>query len=137
MDIASAITTATGTLKLVKGLRDLEHELDKSTLKGRMADLYGDLADLKVALSDAQTDLHQRDQKITDLEASLQSRAALKEVGDDTYTVDKTGTPRGLPICIACLATTGKQVRLARFHTNYKTADCPACGATYWDVVKL
>lgn len=129
MDIGAAITVAGETLRIVKGLKDLDHALDKAELKSAMADLYSNLADVRIALSDAQGELHQRNARIAELEAALENKATLKEVDGFMYAVDEQGNPKGLPFCAACLANGGKQVRPAHLHREF--FKCPSCDALY------
>jgi hypothetical protein len=68
MDIVAALTMINQALTVVKAARDLEKGYDAAVLKGQMADLYGTLADVKIALSDARDEIHERDQKVKILE---------------------------------------------------------------------
>ncbi len=119
----------------MKGLKDLDHALDKAELKSAMVDLHSNLADVKIALSDAQSELHQRDERIAELEAALENKATLKEVDGFMYAVDDQGTPKGLPFCPACLANGGKQVHPADIQRG--TFLCPSCKAVYMNLTRL
>lgn len=129
MDISSALTVASKTLELVKGLRTLDHELDKAELKSAMADLYGDLSDIKMALADAQRELAIRDQKIKELEQRFKGSETLVEKNGFHFSTDESGKPRGLPFCPSCLARDGTQIRPADVTGNMFI--CPGCQAVY------
>jgi len=135
MNISAAIAVAGETLKLVKALKDLDHDLDKAELKSAMADLYSNLADVKIALKDAETELHKRNERITELESSLESKAKLKEVDGYMYAVDENGAPKGLPFCPACLANNNKQIRPTFMKRD--TYLCPSCQAPFFNLTKL
>ena len=75
MDIMGALAVAGQTVKLAKDLRDLERDLDSASYKARMAELYGNLADIKMALTDAKEALHEKDGEIKRLKSDI---AALK-----------------------------------------------------------
>jgi hypothetical protein len=53
MDFAVALASAAQALTIVKQLREINKSVSEGELKSAMADLYGKLADLKIALSDA------------------------------------------------------------------------------------
>jgi hypothetical protein len=76
MDIANGLTLIGQAIGIVKDLRELDKGFDVAVLKSQMADLYGTLADVKIALSDAREELHQRDQKIRELEERITSLAS-------------------------------------------------------------
>lgn len=61
MDIAAGLTLLGQATNIVKGLREIDKGFDLAALKARMADLYGTLADVKIALSDARETIHDRD----------------------------------------------------------------------------
>lgn len=74
MDIIGALTVASQSVKLAKDLKDLERELDAATYKAKMAELYSNLADIKMALTDATELLHEKDAEIKRLKAELTAR---------------------------------------------------------------
>ena len=53
MDIASGLAAATAALTTVKHLAELDKALSQAELKLKMATLYSDLADVRMALTDA------------------------------------------------------------------------------------
>ncbi|MCS3740217.1 hypothetical protein [Rhizobium sp. BK661] len=71
MDIMGALAVASQSIKLAKDLRELERELDSAGYKAKMAELYGNLADIKIALSDAKEALHEKDGEIKKLTAEI------------------------------------------------------------------
>lgn len=53
MDIAAGLSAATAALGTVKQLADIDKTFSQAELRAKMASLYSDLADVKIALSDA------------------------------------------------------------------------------------
>jgi len=64
VDIMGALAIASQTIKVAKDLRDIERDVDSASYKAKTAELYTGLADLKIALSDAREELHERDAMI-------------------------------------------------------------------------
>lgn len=127
MDFAAAIQTASATLGLVKSLKDLDHALDKGELKLKMAELYGDLADVKIALVDAHQLSREKDEKICDLQKALEFKSNLIELQGFKYD-SLDGKPDGLPYCPTCEVREGKLYRLAKISSYY--SECHNCGKT-------
>ena len=71
LDIMGALAVASQSIKLAKDLRDLERDLDSASYKTKMAELYGNLADIKIALSDAKEALHEKDVQLKNLMAEM------------------------------------------------------------------
>lgn len=85
MDIATGLALLGQATGIVKDLREIDKGFDGAALKAQMADLYGTLADVKIALSDARETIHTKDQKIRELEertATLTSGEACPLCGD-------------------------------------------------------
>lgn len=72
MEISSAVTLLTQSIGIVKQLRDIDKSYDASLYKSQVAELYTNLADLKMALSDAREDLHEKDQEIVSLNKRIE-----------------------------------------------------------------
>lgn len=71
MDIATGLTLLAQATGIVKDLREVDKGFDAAALKSQMADLYGTLADVKIAPSDARETIHDRDRKIKELEVKI------------------------------------------------------------------
>ncbi|NOD78911.1 hypothetical protein [Ruegeria sp. HKCCD4332] len=129
VDIAATISALTGSLEIIKAIRDTNHAYDKNELKAQMADLYGNLADVKMALSDAYMELKERDQKIKELTEQAKFKGSLITIEGFKY--DKVeGKPSGLPYCPACEVDLGKFFRLI-LRNRGSQPRCPKCGNYY------
>lgn len=73
MDIMTGLAAAAQAVDITKKLRDLSAELDTATYRAQIAELYSNLADVKIALSDAKEALHERDQEIRRLKGDLEA----------------------------------------------------------------
>ena len=71
MDLGAGLTLLSQATVIVKDLRDIDKGFDVAALKAKMADLYSTLADVKIALSNAQIEIHERDKQIRQLEAKV------------------------------------------------------------------
>jgi phosphomevalonate kinase len=71
MDIMGALAVASHTIKLAKEVKDLERDLDTASFKAKMADLYDNLAEIKMALTDAKEELHQKEAEIKKLHSEI------------------------------------------------------------------
>ena len=54
MDFGAALASAAQALKTAKQLREIDGEMDVAELKAKMADLYINVAEVRMALADAQ-----------------------------------------------------------------------------------
>lgn len=71
MDIMLALTAATQAMGLVKGLQEIDRGYSQGEIKATMAELYGKLADVKIALADARELMREKDDEIRQLEARI------------------------------------------------------------------
>jgi hypothetical protein len=71
MDIVTAVSTLGQAINIIKSLRDIDKGMDSAAYKAQMAELYNDLSDIKMALTDARETIHTKDQKIKELEAKI------------------------------------------------------------------
>lgn len=134
MDISGAIALAGETIKLVKGLKDIDHALDKSELKGNMAQLYSDLADVKMALVDAQTELRQKDEEIAQLRSAQDFSDDLVTVKGYKFQTNAAGEPIGGAFCPLCEQKQRIFVRLTpapRTDKDRGAQVCPNCKSRF------
>ncbi len=118
------MTVASSTLDLVKKLKNLDHDLDKASLKSDMVELYSNLAEVKMALVDAQQALHEKDRLLEEFKAQGDFKGTLVTIhGFKYYETDEN--PIGLPYCPTCETNHGKFFRLSRKDEQYsRCMDC-------------
>jgi hypothetical protein len=86
VDISAGLTLIAQAIGIVRELREIDKGFDVAAIKAQMADLYGTLADVKIALSDARETIHERDRRIKELEDKIASLTS-----GDTCPICKTG----------------------------------------------
>lgn len=69
MDIASGLAAATAALTTVRQLAEIDKSLSQAEIKAKMATLYSDLADVKIALSDARETISELSAQVGKLES--------------------------------------------------------------------
>ncbi|MHC2289164.1 hypothetical protein [Bradyrhizobium barranii] len=71
MDVAAGLSLLAQATGIVKNMREIDKSFDVAAIKAQMAELYSTLADVKIAFSDAREAIHERDQKIKELESKI------------------------------------------------------------------
>ena len=71
MDIVSGLAALGQAVKIVKDLQSINDKFDSAVIKTKMAELYGSLADAKIALTDARETIHKKAQEISELQAKI------------------------------------------------------------------
>jgi len=126
MDFAIALASAAQALNVVKQLREIDSAMNVAELKAKMAELYGNLADVRMALTDAQEELRAKDAELAALKKRQIEQKPMAEVhGFMHELVD--GKPKGLPFCPRCLLD-GIQIRPVKVLHAYQ---CPNCKSHY------
>lgn len=126
MDFAAALAAAAQALGIVKQLREIDHAMNVGDLKAKMADLYGKLANVRMALTDAQEALRVKDAEIAALKKrQIEEKPMIEAHGFQHEEVD--GKPKGLPFCPNCLLE-GVQIRPAKMNLGYM---CPRCKSQF------
>lgn len=137
MDIVGAIAATTGALQIVRELRELDAALDKVALKAQMVDLMGKLADVKLALLDAQAALREKDAEIANARAAMRTQAATVVKNGFRYreSPEDPGEPYGYPFCTRC-EEIGAQMVSTINSPRERGAVCPQCKTLYVDATK-
>lgn len=121
MDIASGIAAASSALGTLRQLAEIDKALSLGELKLKTASLYSDLADVKIALSDAREAMAAKDRRIAELEAAASRApgAACPACGAYCFRVTMTEPNR----------------RFGRLGGKDVTRTCEACGFTDVELV--
>ncbi|AMS42242.1 hypothetical protein [Aminobacter aminovorans] len=120
MDWAVAISAAAQAIGIVKDLREIDKGFDHGELKARMADLYINLADVRMALVDAQEEARAKDADIAKLKVNFQFRATLVEERGFKYERLENGEAKGLPFCPRCEQNKAMFYRLTPNSKGYR-----------------
>ncbi|WP_125255476.1 hypothetical protein [Brevundimonas fluminis] len=112
----------------MKGLIEVNAQLDKAELKARLAEIYTSLADTKIALADAQAALAAKDAEIARLTTREREKPATVSYRGYTFGLNADGTPIGRPYCPVC-EQNGRLIQLVRATSTRDL--CPSCKAPY------
>jgi hypothetical protein len=126
MDFAGAMASAASALTIVKQLNDVDRSLGEGELKAKIASLYVSLADVKMALADAQQEIQAKDHEISELKKRTATAKPMIELNGFQYeAVD--GKASGLPFCPNCLLE-NIQIRPVKSLSGHQ---CPKCKSHY------
>ncbi|MCV3766465.1 hypothetical protein [Rhizobium sp. TRM95796] len=73
MDFVGIMTIAGQTLGIIKDLRDVERDFDAASYKSQMTELYNNVSELRMALTDAREELHAKGREIEELKSRIAS----------------------------------------------------------------
>ncbi|MFP3542738.1 hypothetical protein SB748_04570 [Rhizobium sp. SIMBA_035] len=131
VDIAAALGFLGQAIGIAKDLREIDKGFDAGEFKARMADLYGSLAEVKMALADAQEELRAKDKAIAELRGNFEKKADLIERNGYKYEKGRDGQPQGLPFCPRCEQNLGRYYRLVQTAGPRGQVKCPECKSDY------
>ena len=132
MDIITALSLGTKTLEALKAMRDIEKNFDAATWKAKVAELMSDVADMKMALVEANDKIAGLEKRVADQTEQLTFKAERTEYKDGfLYEVFEDATVAEFPFCQNC-TTSGKYVRIIR-GPGGNSAICPSC-KTHFDI---
>jgi hypothetical protein len=131
MDFIGAIATATKALEGLKLLMGLEKAFDAASFKMQIADITSNLADLKIALTEAKSEAAEKDAEISRLKQEFAfTSGSTVVVHDYRYQTSRSGGPQGIPFCTRCEKVDGLLMKLAKT-TQHRTLLCPQCKSVF------
>ncbi|WJR67652.1 hypothetical protein QTA58_02485 [Neorhizobium sp. CSC1952] len=129
VDIATGLSMAAQAIGIAKDLREIDKGLDAGEFKAKMAELYSSLADVKMALADAQEELKARNQEIERLRASFAIKETTIKKDGFSMLAFEDGTPRGDPFCPVCEQKEGRLFHIAELSGG--KSKCPNCQSEF------
>lgn len=129
MDLMGGLSAVGKGLDIVKALRELEGQVNDSTFKYQIAELYTALADAKIALADAREEIAKRDSEIAHLKAVQDSKMPVVNHHGYNFGIDEDGDSIGRPYCPVCERKDGSQIQITRGVSSHDL--CPRCHAIY------
>lgn len=126
---SAALNSVKTAREIAKLLKESDVSLEKAEHKSHLADLIYALADLKSELAEIQYQVIERDEKIKQLEETLQTKKYL-EWERPYYWLQKDGNKEG-PFCQCCYDREQKLIRL-QAHQQGRW-ECRACNNLYTD----
>ena len=110
-----------------------EKTFDEASFKLRIADITSNLADLKIALTEAKSEAAEKDAEILRLKKEFAFAAENTIIAyGSRYEKSSTGNPQGLPFCPRCEKVDGRLINLAKSIGRH--AICPQCKAEFMHV---
>jgi hypothetical protein len=131
MDIMTAIAAATNAVDLLKSLNQVDKEYDKAELKAKIAELLSNVADLKIALIEANDDLRASSDEIRRLQAGFALREDTIRYKEFLYAKGTDGNPVGYPYCQRCEQVDGFMIKVVDREGQHGNMVCPRCKTTY------
>src|SRR6516225_4090569 len=114
MDIVTAITAGTKALEALKAIQDISKSYDAATWKAKVAELMSDIADMKLALIDANDKIRELEQENHALTERVRFKAEkITYERGLSYEIFDDGAVAEFPFCQNCM-TSGKYVRIVR-----------------------
>jgi hypothetical protein len=131
MDLMTGIAAATKALEALKAVREIDKSYDDATWKAKVAELMVSVADMKLALIDANDTIRALENDKRELTNKLTFKAEKTIYKNGClYEVFEGGGVAEFPFCQRCL-TEAKYIRLARPSMSGGIAMCPGCKATF------
>ena len=136
MDIITAIAAGTKALEALKAIQDMNKAYDSATWKGKVAELMSDIADMKIALIDANEQIRDLE-KEKDLLMTMVAFKAENTINKNgfCYEVFDDDQVSHLPFCQYCM-TNGKYVRISHSPSGGGSSICPSC-KTHYDTRRI
>ena len=109
-----------------------EKTFDEASFKLRIADITSNLADLKIALTEAKSEAAEKDAEILRLkkEFAFTVENTIMSHGF-RYEKSSSGNVQGMPFCPRCEKVDGRLMKIAKKGRN---GTCPQCKVEFWHV---
>lgn len=115
--IGAALTGAKAAYDLAKGLRESNKSYADAEAQLKLADLIGQLAEIKVQLAEVQLAASEKDQEIVDLKKALSQESTL--IYEDKFYFFANDEDRKNPLCSPCYDSKKKVIRLEEREQGY------------------
>lgn len=128
--IAQALSSVKQATEIVKILRSADTAYEKAELKLKIAELAEALANARLGILEAQSEIEELRQRLAKTEQKPLLEPIKREGG---YFFKKGDTEIG-PFCPRCFEADGKQMPLTAFTGEFRAFgkfNCPQCRATY------
>lgn len=135
MDLVVVLAALSQAVGIAKTVREIDQSFDQAEHKIRMAEILGALADAKIALVDANTEVVARKEEIKQLAEALKFKFELVEKHNRHYRKHpETGNPFGKPFCPVCMQKLGLFIGIENVVVNDRIGSqghCPHCGGKF------
>lgn len=129
VDIPVLLASISNSIGIARAVREIN--FDQADLRVKMLELIDTLTESKIALTDAQEDLQEKDREIARLTAAFARTGELVQRQGYQFLKNTRGEPQGTPVCSRCLEVDGR-IMLTTRHTGERgTVVCPQCKTVY------
>lgn len=135
MDITAGIAAASTALKTVKALSQLDRSLSQAELKAQMVTLHSDLADVRIALTEAKETIAELRSEVGALEDWRDEKRlyVLTDVGNGVVAYSYDGADQSVPahsLCPSCWNRGKKSILQPQRRATGRTDHllCNECG---------
>ena len=132
MDVAALLSTISAAIGFARELNSVDVQVDQATLKLKIAELTGALAEAKLGLVEVADLMRDKDAEIAGLAKAIAYKAEhLVERGPYRYKAIE-GHPLGLPFCPVCEGR-GLFIHIVQHRGNGNgiSYHCPACKSQF------
>ena len=133
MDIVSGLAAANSALAALKAVRDIERGVDEAKFKMALADAYQNLADVKIALSEAADENLGLNNEIEMLKKNWAFSEELVGHHGYKYRKGSDGKPYGEAFCNVCEINEGKYFQLSP-SKGMIVHTCPNCKTDFHQI---
>lgn len=131
MDFVLAITSLTKGLEVVKSLNDIDKSFDIASYKIKIAELMNTLADGKIALITAGSEILDKDKEIIRLKDAFKIKNNTTQYDGYSYHCNEGRDPIGRPYCPRCEQIDARLLLLVHAAGPRGNMICPECKAEY------
>ena len=130
--IIATIAAIKHSIDVVKAVKDADYDLDKSILKEKIAVLVDSLLEAKIQANETLDLVHERDEKIAELEDLLTFKSKLVRQNGIYYEIDENENVLSDPYCPQCWEVTNVAVHLKNTKEQY--FHCTNCKNNYGEL---
>lgn len=102
VDVPVVLQSIGAAIGIAKAVAEAKGEWNRADLRLQMAEVTNTLADAKIALTEAQTELYAKDQEIERLKAAFARKDETVEFQGKYFRKGADGKPRGRAFCPVC-----------------------------------
>ncbi|MCC6926933.1 hypothetical protein [Novosphingobium sp.] len=136
MDLIAGLGAINAAIGIGKSVVQADRALDAATLKAKLAEMMGELANAKLAQIELVEEIEKLRKELERINGAEADFAALSEHDGYYYRNGNDGTPIGWPVCPKCKDGTKKMAFLVQ-NGDEVGAKCPQCNSEYRPVTSF
>lgn len=131
IDFAALLSSTSAAIGVAKAVSEAKGAYDQADLKLQMAEILSTLADVKIALAEAQSEGKAKDDEISRLKEAFAFQGTVVEYYGWKFPATKHGEPYGTPFCPRCIEKDGRFTVTRPTGNGYAAVSCPMCSTKY------